>query len=82
MIRAAVPRESVASIALSRMFAEGLVLGAIGVVVFEFEGVSTEQPDRAKIAAKATVTTTGVVRIKLNLPEPTRDVILGSGVPW
>ena len=57
------PRESVASIALSKIFAEGLVLGATGVEVFGFGEVFVEQPASANIAEIATVTATAVVRM-------------------
>ena len=80
MRRTAVPRESVALIELSRIFAEGLLLGAIPAGVFETESAPEEQPARAMLVAVSTATTIALLCMWLNLPEPARDVILGSGV--
>jgi hypothetical protein len=78
MRRTAVPRESVASIALSKVFAEGLVLGATGVEEFALEDVFVEQPASANIAEIATVTTAAVVRMKLNYPNQSGFLIPGD----
>ena len=74
------PRESVAPTALSRILAEGLVLGATGPEEVEFEEESVEQPARGNSAAEVAINNAAVVRMKLTLPESTRDVILRPGV--
>jgi len=65
MLSLAVPRETVDSMALSRMFAEGLELGATEVGKPGSELVVAEQPARVKVAAMTIVT----ARIYPNLPE-------------
>ena len=72
------PRESVASIALSKVFAEGLALGAMSVELVVSDEVSVEQPARANIAEKATVAATALVRMYLKLPNQSGFLIPGD----
>lgn len=63
MRKTAVPRESVASMALSNTLADGLVLGATSVEIFELEELSAEQPTRAKLVAITVDMATAVIRM-------------------
>ena len=62
------PRAAVASIALSRAFAEGLELGAVSGAEGESEVVLLEQPTTVRLATRAKA----MIRIYPNLPESSR----------
>jgi hypothetical protein len=54
--------------------AEGLALGALGVEESTLESMFVEHPARVKLATM----TIAAPRMSPNLPESTRDVILGA----